>query len=27
METPEFEDETFHFCHAGTACFRSDTSR
>jgi len=23
METPEFEDETFHFCHAGTACFRS----
>ena len=27
METPDFEDETFHFCHAGTACFRSDTSR
>jgi len=24
METTEFEDETFHFCHAGTACFRSD---
>lgn len=24
METPEFEDDTFHFCHAGTACFRSD---
>lgn len=24
METPEFEDETFHFCHAATACFRSD---
>ena len=23
METPEFEDETFHFCHAGTACFQS----
>lgn len=23
METEEFEDETFHFCHAGTACFRS----
>lgn len=21
METPDFEDETFHFCHAGTACF------
>src|SRR6476659_1509286 len=20
METIEFEDETFHFCHAGTAC-------
>jgi cobalt-zinc-cadmium efflux system protein len=26
METPDFEDETFHFCHAGTACFRSDRS-
>lgn len=24
METPDSEDETFHFCHAGTACFRSD---
>lgn len=24
METHEFEDDTFHFCHAGTACFRSD---
>jgi cobalt-zinc-cadmium efflux system protein len=24
METPEFEDDTFHFCHAGTACFRSE---
>jgi len=23
METEVFEDETFHFCHAGTACFRS----
>jgi cobalt-zinc-cadmium efflux system protein len=23
METPDFEDETFHFCHAGTACFKS----
>jgi cobalt-zinc-cadmium efflux system protein len=23
METREFEDETFHFCHSGTACFRS----
>ncbi len=23
LETPNFEDETFHFCHAGTACFRS----
>ena len=27
METPDFEDETFHFCHAGTACFRSEASR
>jgi cobalt-zinc-cadmium efflux system protein len=27
METPDFEDETFHFCHAGTACFRSDAER
>ncbi len=24
METLDFEDETFHFCHAGTACFKSD---
>jgi len=24
METPEFEDDTFHFCHAGRACFRSE---
>jgi cobalt-zinc-cadmium efflux system protein len=24
METPDFEDETVHFCHAGTACFRSE---
>ena len=23
METADFEDDTFHFCHAGTACFRS----
>ena len=23
METPEFEDEEFHFCTSGTACFRS----
>jgi len=23
METADFDDETFHFCHAGTACFRS----
>ena len=23
METPDFEDETFHFCHAATACFQS----
>ncbi len=27
METPDFEDETFHFCHAGTACFRSEARR
>lgn len=26
METPDFEDETYHFCHAGTACFRSERS-
>jgi cobalt-zinc-cadmium efflux system protein len=24
METPDFQDDTFHFCHAGTACFRSE---
>jgi cobalt-zinc-cadmium efflux system protein len=24
METPDFEDDTFHFCHAGTACFRPE---
>src|SRR5947209_126595 len=23
METPDFEDDTFRCCHAGTACFRS----
>jgi cobalt-zinc-cadmium efflux system protein len=23
METTDFEDETFHFCTSGTACFRS----
>jgi cobalt-zinc-cadmium efflux system protein len=23
METADFEDESIHFCHAGTACFRS----
>jgi cobalt-zinc-cadmium efflux system protein len=23
METPDFEDEKIHFCHSGTACFRS----
>ena len=23
MELPESDDETFHFCHAGTACFQS----
>ena len=23
METRDFEDESFHFCHSGTACFRS----
>ena len=27
METPDSADETFHFCHAGTACFRSDQNR
>ena len=24
METPDFEDEEFHFCVAATACFRSE---
>lgn len=24
METKDFEDETYHICHSGTACFRSD---
>lgn len=24
METEDFDDETFHFCHAGTSCFRSE---
>ena len=24
METPDSEDDTFHFCHAGTACFKSE---
>lgn len=24
METADYDDETFHFCHSGTACFRSD---
>jgi cobalt-zinc-cadmium efflux system protein len=24
METPDFEDEKFHFCTSGTACFRSE---
>lgn len=24
METSTHEDETFHFCHSGTACFRSE---
>jgi len=24
METNDFEDEVFHFCQAGTACFRSE---
>lgn len=26
METSDFEDETYHFCHAGTACFQSPKS-
>jgi len=24
METPDFEDEAFHFCNNGTACFKSE---
>jgi cobalt-zinc-cadmium efflux system protein len=24
METADFEDETYHFCNNGTACFKSD---
>lgn len=24
LETPDFEDDTLHFCHAGIACFRSE---
>jgi cobalt-zinc-cadmium efflux system protein len=24
METPDYEDEAFHFCHTGIACFRSE---
>jgi cobalt-zinc-cadmium efflux system protein len=24
METAEYEDDTFHFCHADTACFKSE---
>jgi cobalt-zinc-cadmium efflux system protein len=24
METPDFEDDSFHFCVAGAACFRSE---
>jgi len=24
METPDFEEETFHFCNNGTACFKSE---
>ena len=27
METPDYEDETFHFCNNGTACFESDRNR
>ena len=27
LETMDFEDETFHFCHAATACFRSARER
>lgn len=26
METIEAEDKTFHFCHAGTACFKSEAA-
>jgi cobalt-zinc-cadmium efflux system protein len=26
METADLEDDTYHFCHAGTACFRSERS-
>lgn len=26
METGESADETFHFCHAGTACFKSEAT-
>ena len=26
METADFEDETFHFCNNGTACFKSEAS-
>jgi len=26
METADFEDETFHFCNNGTACFKSERS-
>jgi cobalt-zinc-cadmium efflux system protein len=24
METPDFDEDTYHFCHAGTACFKSE---
>ena len=27
METADFEDETYHFCHAGTACFNPGDKR
>ncbi|MCA1816343.1 MAG: cation diffusion facilitator family transporter, partial [Acidobacteria bacterium] len=27
METSDFEDETYHFCHAGTACFNPGDER
>lgn len=26
METPEFEDESVHFCHTGTRCFESKSN-